>query len=51
MHVKRIDDVLSQGTPRESQRCALVLATLAEQFVSCQQLALLMQDLEDPNSR
>jgi hypothetical protein len=40
-----------QATPRESQRCSLALATAAEQFLSSQQLATLLQELEDSTSR
>jgi hypothetical protein len=42
---------MMQATPRESQRCSFALATIAEQFVSCQQLAAMLQQLEDSSSR
>ena len=40
-----------QSTPRETQRCSLALATIAEQFVSCRQLAALLKELDDPAGR
>jgi hypothetical protein len=29
----------------------MALATIAEQFVSCEQLAVLLKELDDPSSR